>query len=208
MTVLLFLTFVAAVCFYLVSVKESSLSVGAYILGLALGLVSIVILKFVSFDAMSISANFWVQTFRFFLTFFLLPALISLPLFFLISFSLSEETVEASPAHIFGVFTVIFFSAMFRSKGVPNYGLFILLTMLYTGTVFLFYSLLQLCCSFVPAMVAFFIALLGFLGVCFLASTALSSRYFSFSSMTYFIIALSVLGAGVAGAYVINQVRG
>lgn len=188
-------TFLAGVLYYLVSKEERAYGFAAFLIGTFLGVVSSIIMTWISFEGLAGSASVVKETLRIYLQYFFVPVVVSIPLFVLFAFSLSEETFANVPAMLLGVFTVIFVVALFTHRNEPEFfQLEILLLLIFTA-VFLAELLIKIFLSFAffPEFGAFVVAVAVVLVLCFPLSLVLGFYHFTNTRFITFIIAVILL---------------
>ena len=193
--ILVYSTFLAGILYYLMSKEERARGFAVFLQGAFLGVISCIVLNWISLTGLTGSASVIRETMRIYLHYFLIPMLIAIPLFLLFSFSLSEETFFNIPALLLGLFTVLFISATFTYRNEPEtFRLEILLLLMFT-VVFLSELLLKIFLSFgaLPEIVAFLIAIGLLLVLCFPLSLVLGFYYFNNARFLTFIIAAVLL---------------
>ncbi len=200
MTVLLILVLPLTFVLYSVFSKDSSGTFTAFLLGLFAGLISLVIVSFFPFADLTSSPNFWTHAWRFFFDYFFLHTLFGLAVFFLISFSISGEVLDTSFSALFGIFSAVFGNIFYRLINVPIITEQILFLLIIIGAILIFdfiFNILITNLTISSDFVVYIIALVPFILLCFLGSTALASFYLATASLNYILISVGICLVGI-----------
>lgn len=204
------LTWVAGILYYLMSRDERSLSFASFVIGTFLGLVSCIVLTLIHLDGLEYSASVVTETFRIYLTYFFIPLVISIPLFLLMAFSLSEDTLLQLPSMMAGLFTVIFIGAVFTHRAEPETFRAEILLLLMFSAIFIAELLLKLflnLLSSLSSIAAFIIAVVCLLAVLFALSLILGAYYFNNAQFVTILLAIAVLGLAIVSQRVFSFFR-
>ncbi|MBQ7612764.1 MAG: hypothetical protein IJU92_06820 [Spirochaetaceae bacterium] len=195
MIILTFCTCIVGCVYYIFSNESRSHSFAAFVIGAFLGVLSCIVLTFFSFSALESTTSILAETFRIFLKYFAIPLLISLPLYFLFSFSLSEEVYLQVPSMILGLFSILFVAAVFSYRLEPESFRAEILLLLMFSVVFLSELLLKLTplVSFMPQTVAVLLALLLLIVLSFPLCIILGTYYFYNNRILTFLLSAILL---------------
>lgn len=191
--ILVYATFFAGVLYYLSSREEPSMGFVAFLAGAFLGVISSLILTWISLESFSGSASFFKETTRIYFTYFFIPIIISVPVYLLFAFSLSEETFVNLPAMLLGLFTVIFIVATFVHRYEPESFKAEILLLLIFSVVFLAELLVKIFLSLtlIPPSLGFLIAIACLMILCFPISLILGMYHFT--NARFFTLTISVV---------------
>ena len=186
--------------------KEQGGKFAAFLFGILGGIVSLIIVSFFPFSSLQISSSLAAHLWRFFFQYFFLNALFGLAFFFLISFSLSEETLSNSLSALFGIFSAVFAYLFYRNINTPDSTELILFLLIIAGTILIFdflYYILSANLTISMDFMVYAIAFISFIIFSLLGSYALASWYLSKSLNMHTFVSCGMFLVGV----VLNIVR-
>ena len=178
----------------------------AFLLGIFSGIVSLIIVSFFHFSSLQISSSFAAHLWRFFFQYFFLNAFFGLAFFFLISWSLSEETLSNSLSALFGIFSAVFAYLFYRNINTPDSTELILFLLIIAGTILIFdflYYILSANLTISMDFMVYAIAFISFIIFSLLGSYALANWYLSESLNMHIFVSCGMFLLGV----VLNIIR-
>ena len=178
----------------------------AFLLGIFSGIVSLIIVSFFHFSSLQISSSLAAHLWRFFFQYFFLNSLFGLTFFFLISWSLSEETLSNSLSALFGIFSAVFAYLFYRNINTPDSTELILFLLIIAGTILIFdflYYILSANLTISMDFMVYAIAFVSFVGFSLLGSYALANWYLSESLNMHIFVSCGMFLLGV----VLNIIR-
>ena len=178
----------------------------AFLLGIFSGIVSLIIVSFFHFSGLQISSSFAAHLWRFFFQYFFLNSLFGLAFFFLISWSLSEETLSNSLSALFGIFSAVFAYLFYRNINTPDSTELILFLLIIAGTILIFdfvYYVLSANLTISMDFMVYAIAFISFIIFSLLGSYALANWYLSESLNMHIFVCGGMFLLGV----VLNIIR-
>lgn len=194
--ILVYITFFVGVLYYILSSEERSYAFATFLVGCLLGVIVCIFLALISLNSMENSASIWIETSRIYLQYFFIPLVISVPLFLLFSFSLSEETFALTPTMVLGLLTIVFIKAIFSNRTeVESFKLEILLISFFIS-VFLYEFLIKLSLTVLPLspVTSFLLASVIFLALCYPIALILASYHFTNAKIiTFSVLSLILL---------------
>lgn len=194
--ILVCITFLAGVLYYLLSSSEPTKAFAAFVRGFIFGVITWVILTFIPFTSFEHTASVLLETTHIYLVTYVIPLFIAVPLFLLFSFSVEETTLCQTPAMALGLFTILFVRFLFTNRAEPESFRFeIMLISLFTG-VFLYELLLKLFIgglSVLSPFIAFLLATILFIGLCYPLALILGAYHFTNARYITFAIATITL---------------
>lgn len=201
--ILVYSTFLVGVLYFIFSRESRAFALAAFCLGTIFGVLSCIILAFLPINNLQNSASIWSEAGRIYLNYFFIPAIVSLPLFLLVSFSFSKITFLASSSMFMGMLTIIFVYATFKFRFEPESFRAEIFLMTIFSVVFLYDLLLKIFVyanSFLSKVSGFFVASILLIVLCYPISLVLASYHFSNS-----VIATSLFAAILLFVAIIPQ---
>lgn len=188
--ILVYVTFFVGILYYLSSREEPSRGVASFLVGAFLGVISSLILTLMSLESFYGSASVFKETARIYFSYFFIPIIISVPIYLLFAFSLSEETFSRLPSMLLGLLTIIFLGATFAHRQEPESFKAEILFLLIFSVIFLSELLVKIFLSLtlIPQTLGFLLAIGCLVLLCFPISFVLGMYHFTNARFFTFII--------------------